>query len=139
MITFHALDVNLPATFNQRLLSRWIGDIIVEHGFLPGELIYFFCSDEKLLEINRIYLRHDYFTDIITFNLSTTPQHIRGEIYVSIDRVGENAIELGKTIENELNRVIIHGVLHLMGYNDDTDEAKSTMRAKEDYCLSLLP
>jgi rRNA maturation RNase YbeY len=104
-----------------------------------GELSYILCSDNKLLEINKKHLDHDYYTDIITFNLSTSFKIIRGEIYISLERVGENAKKMNQTIENELNRVLIHGVLHLMGYQDHTDEDRSEMRAKEDYCLSLLP
>lgn len=139
MITFHALDVELPVWLNQRRLSRWINEVIVKHGFLAGELSYLFCSDNKILEINKKHLDHDYYTDIITFNLSNSQKIIRGEIYISLERVGENAKKLNQTFENELNRVLIHGVLHLMGYEDHTDEERSEMRAKEDYCLSLLP
>ncbi|MCE1200485.1 MAG: rRNA maturation RNase YbeY [Bacteroidia bacterium] len=139
MITFHALDVELPVWLNQRPLSRWINEVIVQHGFFAGELSYILCSDNKLLEINKKHLDHDYYTDIITFNLSTSFKIIRGEIYISLERVGENAKKMNQTIENELNRVLIHGVLHLMGYQDHTDEDRSEMRAKEDYCLSLLP
>lgn len=139
MITFHALDVELPVWLNQRRLNRWINEVIVQHGFFPGELAYILCSDNKILEINKKHLAHDYYTDIITFNLSNSPKVIRGEIYISLERVGENAKKMNQTFENELNRVLIHGVLHLFGYQDHTDEERSVMRAKEDYCLSLLP
>ncbi len=139
MITFHALDVELPVWFNQRKLSRWINEVIAQHANFSGELSYILCSDNKILEINKNHLDHDYYTDIITFNLSNSQKVIRGEIYISLERVEENAKKMNQTIENELNRVLIHGVLHLMGYQDHTEEERSEMRTKEDYCLSLLP
>lgn len=139
MISFHSLDLDLPHWFCSDRTSAWISMVIANHRHTLGELTFVFCSDRALLEINRIHLNHDYFTDIITFDLSGVRGLVRGEIYISLERVEENAKELGKTIDNELNRVIIHGVLHLLGYTDDTPEGKEQMRREEDNCLSLLP
>ncbi len=117
----------------------WIKRSVQEENHQTGDLFYHFCSDDFLLKINRSYLQHDYLTDIITFPLSTQPEIISGEIFISIDRVRENASALQTAFEQEFARVLIHGVLHLLGYDDQTDEEKLQMRAKEDYYLSLLP
>jgi len=117
----------------------WIKLSIQEENHQVGDLFYHFCSDDFLLKINKDYLQHDYLTDIITFPLSVQPEIISGEIFISIDRVRENASALQTEFEREFTRVLIHGVLHLLGYDDHTDEDKLQMRAKEDYYLSLLP
>ena len=98
-------------------------------------LIYIFCSDEYLLQINKASLQHDYYTDIITFDLSDSPQQITGEIYISTDRVRDNAATLGVSVKEELHRVIFHGALHLCGYKDKTPKDAKDMRAAEDRCL----
>lgn len=100
-------------------------------------LTFVFCSDEYLLSINKEYLNHDYYTDIITFNLANTGHPVEGEIYISLDRVKENAQKLNETYKNELHRVIFHGALHLCGYRDKTIEEQSKMRKKEDYYINL--
>ncbi len=120
-------------------LFPWIKQSIEKENHQTGDLFYHFCSDEFLLTVNRNFLQHDYLTDIITFPLSTRPEIISGEIFISVDRVRENAALLKTAFEEEFARVLIHGVLHLLGYNDHTDEEKLEMRAKEDYYLSLLP
>ena len=94
-------------------------------------------SDDGLLKINKEFLQHDYYTDIITFQNDT--EDISGEIYISIDRVEDNAKAVGTTFENELNRVMVHGVLHLMGYGDKSAEEEAVMRQKEDFYLTLRP
>jgi len=95
-----------------------------------------FCSDDYLLEINRSYLQHDYYTDIITFDLSSSPKSpITAELYISIDRVKDNARQLGTTIQRELHRVIFHGLLHLVGHKDKTPRDQKQMREKEEYLL----
>lgn len=99
---------------------------------------YVFCSDKRLLEINRQFLRHDYYTDIVTFPLHETGMPIEAEIYISIDRVKENATLFAKSFANELHRVIIHGTLHLCGYSDKTKGQKEKMRSKEDQYLKRL-
>ena len=98
-------------------------------------LNYIFCSDQRLLEINRQFLQHDYFTDIITFELSAPKDPVEGEIYISIDRVRENAQHHASSFTRELHRVIFHGVLHLCGYKDKTTLEEKVMREKEDHYL----
>jgi len=118
--------------------SRWIKTISQSEGYQIGDLNYIFCSDDYLLEINKQYLDHDYYTDIITFDNSEDEGKLEGDIYVSIDRVKENAATLGVDFETELRRVLIHGLLHLIGYEDTDDDLKTKMRAKEDECLLLF-
>lgn len=100
-----------------------------------SNLTYIFCSDDYLLAINKAHLQHDFYTDIITFDLSETPRHITGEIYISTDRVRDNAATLGVSIKEELHRVIFHGALHLCGYKDKSARHLKEMRAAEDRCL----
>jgi probable rRNA maturation factor len=102
-----------------------------------AELQYIFCSDDRLLEINKQFLNHDYYTDIITFNLSGANQPINAEIYISVDRVRENAREFNSSIQMELHRVIFHGALHLCGYKDKTGKDQLEMRKMEDKYLRL--
>lgn len=121
---------------NPEELIRWITETIIHENKILGELSYIFCSDDYLHQINLEYLNHDTYTDIITFNYCEE-NHVSGDIFISIDRIKENAITYKTSFENELNRVIIHGVLHLIGYNDKTDEQQNEMTAKEDFYLSL--
>lgn len=100
-------------------------------------LNYVFCSDKELLKINKDYLNHDYYTDIITFDLSEPAGSIQAEVYISIDRVSENARKMGVSFKNELHRVIFHGALHLCGYTDKGKKDKELMRLREDYYLGL--
>lgn len=102
-------------------------------------LNYIFCSDPYLLDINKKYLAHDYFTDIITFESSEEEGVISGDIFISVDRAKENAKEYKVSLEEEIQRLIIHGLLHLIGYKDGSDEEKLIMRKKEDYYLPLCP
>ncbi len=118
--------------------STWLHSVMEMEGFVPGEVHYVFCSDDYLLAINQQYLNHHDFTDIITFPLSEVDKIVRGEIYISLDRVRENAAINHVTFEKELARVLVHGVLHLVGYEDHSDEEKLIMRSKEDYYINLL-
>lgn len=118
-------------------ITKWIEAVVKKEGRKIGSLDFIFCSDEYLLGINRQYLKHDYYTDIIAFDYSEG-KTIGGEIYISMERVRENASEMGETFHVELSRVIIHGVLHLLGYSDKTATQKKDMRRKEDECLALL-
>ena len=102
-----------------------------------GPINLIFCDDDKILEVNKEYLSHDYYTDIITFDYSLN-QIISGDLFISIDRVKENSNRYSKTFENELMRVVFHGVLHLCGYNDKSEEEILVMRSKEDYYLTQL-
>lgn len=123
----------------QQSLKNWLKHIISLENKLTGNLNFIFCTDEYLLEINKKYLQHDYYTDIITFPMSTSDEVISGDIYISIDRIRENAEKSKEKFEKELARVIVHGVLHLAGLDDKTQEQVSAMRSKEDKYLFLLP
>lgn len=119
-------------------LHSWIIDCVQAEGYKPGEILISFYSDEFVHELNLEFLNHNTLTDIITFDYSVE-KFISGEIYISVDRVRENAINFDQDFPFELKRIIIHGILHLVGYNDKTPEQKMQMSAKEDYYLSLLP
>jgi probable rRNA maturation factor len=140
MINFHIEDIKFNLK-NKTILKRWISETIKNKKRKAGELNFIFCSDEHLLGINKQYLDHDTYTDIITFDYSKEDlkQPVSGDIFISIDRVGENAKKFSKSFENELHRVIIHGTLHLLGYADKTKAAKEEMRKEEDRCLKSLP
>lgn len=132
-IHFHFLE-----TFSlksRRALKAFIESIFKKEGVKPGGINYIFCSDEYLLDINRRFLQHDYFTDIITFDLAEKGQPVNAEIYISVDRVKENAASIGVPFKVEMLRVMFHGVLHLCGYKDKSKKQKKEMRAKEDYYL----
>ena len=118
-------------------ISRWVRSVAAGYGFAVGDITYIFCSDERILEVNRQFLGHDYYTDIITFDYST-PSRISGDIYISLDTVASNAEQLGISFDDELLRILIHGVLHLTGQDDKTPETKAVMTAKENAALSLL-
>lgn len=116
-------------------LSNRLENIILSEGKKPGEINYIFCDDEYLLQVNREYLKHDYYTDIITFDY-VKGKTISGDIFVSLPRIFENAQILSKDFESEFFRVLAHGLLHLCGYMDKTDEEIAEMRSKEDYYLN---
>ncbi|MFW5759744.1 MAG: rRNA maturation RNase YbeY [Cyclobacteriaceae bacterium] len=120
------------------LLKKWIIKTIKEEGLLFSELCYIFCSDRYLLQMNQDFLHHDTLTDIITFDTSEKNNNIEGEIYISIERVKENADTLNESFYRELHRVLIHGVLHLCGYKDKTNMEQTLMRMKENHYLELL-
>ena len=136
MIRFEADGVTRPE-LDERKLSRWIRAVAAEYGFAVGNIQYIFCSDERELEVNRQFLGHDYYTDIITFDYSTSST-LNGDIFISLDTVRSNAAELGVDFEQELCRIIIHGVLHLTGQGDKTPETKAVMTEKEDSALRKL-
>lgn len=120
------------------LLKSFLPIIFKEEGYEFKSVSYIFCSDEYLLKLNQKYLKHDTYTDILTFTLSGTSLPIISEIYISIDRVRENAHELNINFSDELHRVMIHGILHLCGYSDHTPRLKTEIHKKEDHYLSLL-
>lgn len=122
---------------NPRKTSNWIKQAIVSEHKDLGELNFVFCSDEYLQRINHQYLKHKTFTDIITFDNSDRDELIEGDVFISIDRVRENSVKFQSGFANELNRVIIHGVLHLIGYSDKSVRQRMEMRKKEDAYLSL--
>ena len=137
MIRFSTLNVEMPPIEPQRV-KAWIGEVVEKYGKTVGELYYYFCSDEKLLEINRERLGHDFYTDIVTFPLTDCETVLSSEFCISIDRIKENAVTFGRNFESELHRVIIHGVLHLIGFDDHTEEDDKEMREKEEESLKLL-
>ena len=118
--------------------APWLSEVIKNEGFKEGEINYIFVDDDTLLEKNKEYLNHDTYTDIITFDTSDEPGEISGDIYISTDRVIENSREYGVPYPEEMHRVLVHGILHLCGYDDKTEEEKKKMREKEDYYLSQL-
>lgn len=122
---------------NETKTSDWIQACIKKEGFELGELNYIFCNDEYLHKINVEFLNHDTLTDIISFDY-TLGKLVGGDIFVSIERVEDNAKDFNVSFESELHRVIIHGVLHYMKYKDKTEEEKEIMRSKENECLELL-
>jgi probable rRNA maturation factor len=119
------------------ILKKWLKELCRSHHFALGEVQFIFCNDDYLLKLNQQYLQHDTYTDIITFDY-TLEQIISGDIFISIDRVTENAKKLKLNFSEELHRVMAHGVLHLMGYKDKNPKAKLLMTAAEDKALGLL-
>lgn len=139
MIHFHTEDIKF-AFKNKTEIKQWITSVAKGKKRKVGDLSFVFCSDGFLLRLNKEYLNHDTLTDIITFDYSKDDNQlpISGDIYISIDRIRENAVKFNKSFENELHRVIIHGTLHLLGYADKTKAAKLEMTKKEDIALKLL-
>ena len=133
-IQFFFLQHNLSLT-QRTALKLFIQSIFKREGKRLCSLSYIFCSDDYLLAINKEHLQHDYYTDIITFDLSEEHNQIVGEIYISTDRVRDNASTLGVSIKEELHRVVFHGALHLCGYKDKTLKHAKEMRKAEDRCL----
>lgn len=129
---FYEIKFNLK---DRTYLKGFINSIFKKEGKRLKSLNYIFCSDNRLLEINKSYLNHDYYTDIITFELSPKNHPVEGEVYISIERVRENAGDLSELFSRELLRVIFHGALHLCGYGDKTDREKDKMREKEEFYL----
>lgn len=136
MIHFTNDNIDMPnIDFPQ--VERWIKRTAAQYGFSVGELNYIFCDDEKILAVNREFLQHDYYTDIITFDY-TTRTRVNGDIFISLDTVASNAEQVGTTFNHELHRIIIHGLLHLTGQADKTPETKAQMTAKEEDALKKL-
>ncbi len=122
---------------NRTILKQWIKSTIENDNKQLGEISYIFCSDEQLLEINKEFLNHDYYTDIITFDYSEADV-VSGDLFISIDRIKDNAKTLRTPYQEELHRVIIHGILHLLGNKDKTESESENMRRLENDCLSVL-
>ena len=135
MITYNAEGVKLPK-IGKRDTTRWIKAVAATHNRKVGEIGYMFVDDEKILEVNREYLQHDYYTDIITFDYCEDDE-LNGDLVISLDTVRTNAELFGKTYEEELYRVIIHGVLHLIGINDKGPGEREIMEAAENKALAL--
>jgi probable rRNA maturation factor len=134
-ISFFEEDINFKLK-DKTLVRQWITDTISSEGFKLKELTYIFCSDAYLLQINQQYLDHDTYTDIVTFDNSEIEGTIVSDIFISIERIRENATKFNVTETTELHRVIIHGVLHLLGYKDKSPADKQKMTIKEDFYLN---
>ena len=137
MIRFSTLDVEMPPIDPQET-KAWIEAVAQSYDKAIGELYYYFCSDDQLLDINKQRLGHDFYTDIVTFPLTDCETILSSEFCISVDRIKENAVTFSRSYESELHRVIIHGVLHLIGFDDHTEEDEQTMREKEEEALKLL-
>ena len=138
MISFNKVETGFVLPEPGKL-KTWLKHVVQSEGKSLGDLNYLFVDDKYLLEINQKFLDHDTLTDIITFPLSQSSDIISGEVYLSIERIKENAINLNVDFERELQRVMVHGLLHLIGYDDGTDDEKNLIRSKEDYYLNLQP
>lgn len=137
-INFFTEDISFHLKHKTKI-RQWIQKVVLSKGAKLSEINYIFCSDEFLKSVNIEYLQHDYYTDIITFDNSEEEEQLEGDIYISIDRIKENSREFAKSFEEELYRVMIHGVLHLLGYGDKTPEEASLMREEEERALSIFP
>lgn len=135
-IQWTAQRVELP-DIDTAAFSRWIDAVTAAHGRILGEITYIFCDDDRIIEVNREFLQHDYYTDIITFDYSRG-RLIRGDLFISLDTVASNAELVGATYRDELCRVIIHGVLHLCGINDKGPGEREIMERNENEALAML-
>ena len=134
------IDFNYETEFtleNEEAISGWISNVIKSENKKEGEINYIFCDDDYLLEINKEHLQHDYYTDIISFDY-TVGNEINGDLFISVDRVKENAQEFNVSFDDELKRVIVHGVLHYCGYKDKSEVDELLMRSKEDEKLAMF-
>lgn len=122
---------------DHKRLAQWIRSVAADYGFATGDINYIFCNDEQILDVNRRFLGHDYYTDVITFDYSS-PARIAGDIFISLDTVRSNAEDVGVSFENELLRILIHGILHLTGQADKTPETRAEMTRKENLALAKL-
>ena len=136
MISYNTVNVKMPA-IRRRDTSAWVKAVAASYGKKVGEIAYIFVDDEEILRVNRAYLQHDYYTDIITFDY-TEGDTISGDLFISLDTVRTNAEQFDKPYEEELHRVIIHGILHLCGINDKGPGEREQMEAAEDKALALL-
>lgn len=136
MITYNSENIKMPR-LKRRETSAWIETVAATYDRRIGEIGYMFVDDEKILEVNREYLGHDYYTDIITFDYDESDV-LNGDIVISVDTVRSNAEQFGKSFDDELHRVIIHGILHLCGINDKGPGERELMEAAEDKALALL-
>ena len=135
MVSYYSEDINF--TLKGKLLNnRWLKMVVESEIKKMGDISIIFCSDNYILDVNMKYLQHDYFTDIITFDYCEGSR-ISGDLFISIDSVRENALLYGTEFENELDRVMVHGVLHLLGYDDHSEQDVALMRQKENYYISL--
>lgn len=136
-ILFFTEAVEYPVFFSEIRVRQWLDLIAARYSRTIGCLSFIFCSDDYILDLNRKYLSHDYFTDVITFDYCEE-DILSGDIFISLDTVRSNSLRFGSAYENEFHRVVCHGLLHLIGYKDKTEADSKTMRLNEDICLELL-
>ncbi len=136
MISYQSIDIAIPK-LKRRDTTRWIRSVAATYGKKVGDVAYIFVSDDKILEVNRQYLQHDYYTDIITFD-DSEGDVISGDLFISLDTVRSNSEQQGTAYEEELHRVIIHGILHLCGLNDKGPGEREIMEAAENKALKLM-
>lgn len=136
MISFIFQDIEL-VDLSETIINKWVKAVVKSHTGKLGDINFIFCSDTYILEVNNQFLKHDYFTDIITFDY-TSGSRISGDLIISVDTVLSNSKLFEVAYSHELNRVMIHGILHLLGFKDKTDEEALLMRCKEDEALQLL-
>ena len=135
-IQFLVDGVKMPA-IDFSIVECWLEEVATRHGRILGPLTYIFCNDDKILEVNRQFLQHDYYTDIITFD-TTHGRRVQGDMYISLDTVATNAESVGEPYPRELHRVIVHGLLHLCGINDKGPGEREIMESHENQALALL-
>ncbi len=135
-ISFYTEEVKMPP-IRKKEVTEWIKKVADLHGKKTGDVSFIFCNDEKILEVNNQYLKHDYYTDIITFDY-TQGNKISGDLFISLDTVKSNSEQFETVYLQELHRIIIHGVLHLCGQEDKTDDARAEMTKLEDEALALI-
>lgn len=136
-VLFFSEEVEYPGFFSEKCVDTWLDLIASEYSKTIGEISFIFCSDDYILDINRQYLQHDYYTDVITFD-NSEEELLCGDIFISLDTVSSNAGLFHVSFEEEFYRVICHGVLHLIGFKDKTEAEEQEMRKQEDNCLKLL-
>ena len=136
MISYHLEGVEKPKICTRRT-SKWVKDVAEKHGKIVGEIAYIFCSDEYIIDVNRKFLNHDYYTDVITFDYSEGKK-ISGDIFISLDTVKTNAEAFNQDYYNERERIIIHGILHLCSFKDTEPKDKEEMTYQEDEAIKLL-
>jgi rRNA maturation RNase YbeY len=136
MIEYYSEDIEMPI-IDRKLITTWVKEVAKTYGKRVGDISYIFCSDEKILEVNRQYLQHDYYTDIITFDY-TSGNRIGGDLFISLETVKTNSEKFETDYAEELNRTIIHGILHLCGINDKGPGEREIMEENENKALALL-
>ncbi len=135
MVSYHTEGVRMP-DIRRREITQWVKDVASSYGYKVGDIAYIFVDDENILQMNRQFLQHDYYTDIITFDY-TEGKVISGDLFISLDTVSSNAEQVGDSYQRELHRVIIHGILHLCGINDKGPGEREIMETAENKALSL--
>lgn len=135
-VLFHAEATTF--SYSNPVTARWVESVIQDYEYIPGQLNFIFCSDDFLLDINQRFLDHDFYTDIITFPTSDEKNVAGADLYISVDRVKENASTLKVVFEEELHRVMIHGILHLLGFDDKSESEKRKIREEENRALEQL-